>query len=88
MNLAAFFYIFQTLWAIPTFLSSRTTLLSNVSLFEVRSLPGSPTLPTSWAGRLPIPERKAGNDIFFWLFKAEDLAYDDNLISTWDSLGN
>ncbi|KAJ5711565.1 Peptidase S10 serine carboxypeptidase, partial [Penicillium malachiteum] len=79
MNLAAIFYLVQLLRAIPRTVFSRPSLSLNTSQFLVHSLPGSPALPTSWAGRLPIPERK-GNEIFFWLFDAEDAAYDDNLI--------
>jgi hypothetical protein len=59
----------------------RTSL--DVSEFEVPSLPDSPTLPRSWAGRLPIPDTEKGNSIFFWLFEAQDPAYDENLISVF-----
>jgi hypothetical protein len=55
----------------------------DVSQFEVSSLPDSPTLPRSWAGRLPIPDTEEGNSIFFWLFEAQDHAYDENLISVF-----
>lgn len=52
------------------------------SNFEVKPLPDGPQLPKSWAGRLPVPETEEGNSLFFWLFEAEDLTYDDNFIST------
>lgn len=81
MNLAGFLYFFQIVLSIPSFVFTRATGLSRTSKFEVRSLPDSLALPTSWAGRLPVPGAKTGNDIFFWLFEAEDSAYDDNLIS-------
>jgi hypothetical protein len=55
----------------------------DVSQFEVLSLPDSPTLPRSWAGPLPIPDTEKGNSIFFWLFEAQDPAYDENLISVF-----
>jgi hypothetical protein len=55
----------------------------DVSEFEVPSLPDSPTLPRSWAGRLSIPDTEKGNSIFFWLFEAQDPAYDENVISAF-----
>ncbi|KAF5859044.1 hypothetical protein ETB97_003425 [Aspergillus alliaceus] len=51
-----------------------------MSQFEIRTLPDSSPLPLSWAGRLPVPETPAGNSLFFWLFQAEDPAYDENFI--------
>lgn len=83
MNLAALLYFFQLLGAVPTFVFSGEApgTPPNISQFHVRSLPDSPTLPSSWAGRLPVPGAPKGNGIFFWLFEAEDEAYDDNLIS-------
>lgn len=83
MNLAGLFYYFQFLWAVPSFVFSRYAPrdFSKISQFEVRSLPGSPALPSSWAGRLPVPGAPKGNDIFFWLFEAEEAAYDGDLIS-------
>ncbi|KAJ5759725.1 Peptidase S10 serine carboxypeptidase [Penicillium odoratum] len=77
MNIALFYYLFQVFCAIPTTVLSHAP--SSNSLFQVSSLPDSPTLPTSWAGRLPVPGRQ-GNEIFFWLFEAEEPAYDENLI--------
>lgn len=56
----------------------------DISQFEVHSLPELPeesSLPTSWAGRLPVPDVEEGNSLFFWLFETEDSTYDDNLIS-------
>jgi hypothetical protein len=55
----------------------------DVSEFEVKSLPDAPQLPQSWAGRLSIPGTETGNSLFFWLFEAEDMAYDDNLIGMY-----
>lgn len=81
MNLAGFLYLFQIILSVPNFVFSRAIGSSKTSRFEVRSLPDSPALPTSWAGRLPVPGGKNGNDIFFWLFETENIAYDDNLIS-------
>lgn len=80
MNLAGILWTFQFLWTIPNIVFSLSAPSSNVSQFQVHSLPGSPALPPSWAGRLPVPDRK-GNEIFFWLFDAENPSYDDNLIS-------
>ncbi|KAF9887849.1 hypothetical protein FE257_009509 [Aspergillus nanangensis] len=50
------------------------------SRFEVHSLPDSASLPPSWAGRFPVPDTEDGNSIFFWLFQAENVQYEDNLI--------
>lgn len=83
MSLSSVLYFFQVLWAIPSLVFSRPGRSPDVSQFEVFSLPDSPTLPTSWSGRLPVPGAKDGNDIFFWLFETEDDAYDDNLISEY-----
>lgn len=80
MNLAALLYFFQVLWAVPNVIFSHGSTRST-SQFEVHSLPDSPTLPSSWAGRLPVPGTKDGNAIFFWLFEAGEQAYNDNLIS-------
>ena len=80
MNLAGILWTFQFLWTIPTIVFSLRTSSFNISQFQVHSLPGSPALPLSWAGRLSVPDRK-GNEIFFWLFNAENPSYDDNLIS-------
>lgn len=82
MNIVLFYYLFQVLWSIPTLVLSHTATYSNSS-FQVSNLPDSPALPTSWAGRLPVPGRQ-GNEIFFWLFDAEKTVYDDNLISKSD----
>lgn len=81
MSLSSVFYFFHVLWAIPNFVFSRQTGSPDISQFEVNSLPDSPSLPSSWAGRLPVPGAEAGNDIFFWLFATEEGEYDDNLIS-------
>lgn len=82
MNLESIFYFFQLVWAVPSFVLSRGSSASNldISQFRVRSAPDSPALPKNWAGRLPVPGALIGNDIFFWLFEAENAAYDDNLI--------
>lgn len=84
MNLAAILYFLNALWAIPGLVFSRGIGSYNTSRFEVHSLPGVSDLPSSWAGRLPVPGTQDGNEIFFWLFKAEQPAYDDNLISKSD----
>lgn len=81
MNLAGIIYFFQIVLSLPNFVFNRSTASSKTSQFEVRSLPDGPALPTSWAGRLPVLGAKTGNDIFFWLFGAEDAVYDDELIS-------
>jgi hypothetical protein len=78
MNIGPFLFFIQLLWSIPNLPIFKST---NASRFKVRSLPDSPALPTSWAGRLPVPGRENGNEIFFWLFEAEDKAYDDTFIS-------
>ncbi|EFE41736.1 serine carboxypeptidase, putative [Trichophyton verrucosum HKI 0517] len=54
--------------------------LPGKSAFETRRLPDAPEIPKNWAGRLDIPGTPKGNSLFFWLFSAEDKAYDDNLI--------
>lgn len=82
MNIAALLSGLQALWAAPVSLATRVDQASSsISQFEVHSLPGAPSLPPSWAGRLPVPDVEEGNSMFFWLFQAEDSAYDDNLIS-------
>ncbi|KAE8353897.1 Alpha/Beta hydrolase protein [Aspergillus coremiiformis] len=81
MNIAAIYSFIHSLWAIPAFVFPHTVRLStSVSQFEVHQLPNSSSLPVSWAGRLPVPETPPGNSLFFWLFQAEDPAYDENLI--------
>ncbi|KAJ5368326.1 Carboxypeptidase [Penicillium cataractarum] len=77
MNITPFLCFIQFLWSIPNLPIFKST---NASRFKVRSLPDSPTLPASWAGRLPVPGRKDGNEIFFWLFEAENKSYDDTFI--------
>ncbi|KAL5342574.1 Alpha/Beta hydrolase protein [Aspergillus crustosus] len=52
----------------------------DISNFRVDSLPDGPSLPPSWAGRLPVPHAEPDNALFFWLFQAEDTAHDDDLI--------
>lgn len=81
MNLLGVIYFFHFLWAVPVIFFSKTTQGSNISQFEVHSLPGIHSLPTSWAGQLPVPGIETGNRIFFWLFETENKLYDDNLIS-------
>ncbi|KAJ5149520.1 Peptidase S10 serine carboxypeptidase, partial [Penicillium atrosanguineum] len=81
MNLAGIIYFFQVVLSLSNRVFNRSIGSSRTSHFEVRSLPDSPALPTSWAGRLPVLGAKTGNDIFFWLFEAEDSAYDHELIS-------
>ncbi|KAJ5105452.1 Peptidase S10 serine carboxypeptidase [Penicillium alfredii] len=80
MDIAAILYFFHVVWAIPRYFFLPVTQSSNISQFKVHGLPDSPTLPPSWAGRLPVPETQDGNEIFFWLFEAEDAKYNDNLI--------
>ncbi|KAJ5113370.1 Peptidase S10 serine carboxypeptidase [Penicillium angulare] len=79
MGLTTIFYFYSIFWAIRTILLSRTSSPFDTSQFQVHSLPDSPALPSSWAGRLPVPGRQ-GNEIFFWLFNAENPTYDDQLI--------
>ncbi|MDI1487210.1 MAG: hypothetical protein OHK93_006479 [Ramalina farinacea] len=51
------------------------------STYYVGSLPGiNFPLPNSWAGQIRIPGTE-NDELFFWLFGAEDSQYDDNLIS-------
>lgn len=57
---------------------------TNSSRYVVRSLPDSPPIPPSWAGRISVPKAAKGNDMFFWLFETEDEAFDDHLISEFD----
>jgi carboxypeptidase D len=82
MNISAFFYFFNLIWASSRIVFSRG--LEKTAQFKVKSLPGISFLPSNWAGRLPVPGTKSGNDIFFWLFESEKPAYDDNLISMFD----
>ncbi|PYH77202.1 alpha/beta-hydrolase [Aspergillus uvarum CBS 121591] len=76
MKLVAVYALIRMLWA---FLPPSRP---DISQFEVHSLPGVPSssLPTSWAGRIPVPATAPGNSLFFWLFQAETPAQDDNLI--------
>lgn len=85
MNIAPFLFFIQLLWAIPNLPVFKA---ARASRFAVRSLPDSPALPANWAGRLPVPGREEGNEIFFWLFEAENKAYDDTFISEsiWECL--
>ncbi|WEW55454.1 serine-type carboxypeptidase [Emydomyces testavorans] len=53
---------------------------SDASTYAVKSLPDSPSVPPSWAGRMGVPGVAEGNELFFWLFEAEDKSYDNNLI--------
>jgi hypothetical protein len=76
MDIAVMLYVLQGLWTLGGLFSRPKT-----AQFEVHALPDSPSLPTSWAGRLPIPGTEDGNALFFWLFQAEDSTYDDHLIS-------
>ncbi|PKY02180.1 putative serine carboxypeptidase [Aspergillus campestris IBT 28561] len=81
MDIATFYTFLYILWAVPTALfSSAGRSSTGISQFKVHSLPDSAPLPPSWAGRLPIPDTEEGNALFFWLFEAEDSAYDENLI--------
>lgn len=82
MNLATFLSRLHVLWTTLASLAAWADQVpSSISQFEVHSLPGAPFLPPSWAGRLPVPDVEDGNSFFFWLFEAEDSAYDNNLIS-------
>lgn len=81
MNIPAFLYFFNLLWASPSIVFTRGLDSHKTAPFRVESLPGISSLPPSWAGRLPVPGAKKGNDIFFWLFESENLVHDDNLIS-------
>lgn len=83
MNLVDFLYLFQVLRAIRGFFLPQGNHQSNASQFSVSSLPDSPPLPLSWAGRLSVPGAQEGNEMFFWLFDAEDPAYDDHLIGSY-----
>ncbi|KAJ5339158.1 hypothetical protein N7452_005886 [Penicillium brevicompactum] len=80
MNIPAFLYFFNLLWASPSIVFTRGLDYPQAAPFKVESLPGISSLPPSWAGRIPVPGAKKGNDIFFWLFESEKPVYDDNLI--------
>ncbi|EPS28704.1 hypothetical protein PDE_03650 [Penicillium oxalicum 114-2] len=75
-------------WTVALFLIqlwwSMTSQLLHVSTrntqYLVRSLPDTPSLPINWAGRLPVPGRKVGDEIFFWLFESETPTHGENLI--------
>ncbi|CAG8078309.1 unnamed protein product [Penicillium olsonii] len=79
MNIPALLYFFNLLWTAPSVVLSRGAG-AKAAQFKVHSLPGIASLPSSWAGRIPVPGAKAGNEIFFWLFETEQPAYEDNLI--------
>jgi carboxypeptidase D len=49
--------------------------------YEVKRLPGLSFSLQSWAGRFDVPNGASGDQIFFWLFAAEDKLADENLIS-------
>lgn len=80
--LGGFVLLLRDRWMDSTFILPGISFKGppNISQFEVHGLPGSPPLPRSWAGRIPIPCVPDGNALFFWLFEAEDTAHDDNLI--------
>ncbi|KAI9930883.1 hypothetical protein ASPWEDRAFT_146417 [Aspergillus wentii DTO 134E9] len=80
MNIAGILSFFHAALAIPMIARSLLTSPSDISQFEVHSLPDGPSLGPSWAGRLPVPNTEEGNSMFFWLFETEDLDYDDHLI--------
>lgn len=44
-------------------------------------------LPASWAGQIPIPNT-TNDELFFWLFEAENQDLSDNLISKFKSVGH
>lgn len=81
MNIPAILAFFHVLWAVPLILVSYTRSPSSASRFKVHSLPDAPSLPRSWAGRIPVPDAEDGNEMFFWFFEAEDPIYDGNFIS-------
>ncbi len=65
--------------AAPKLLPS--SLNPNVTHFAVHSLPNVGfNLPPSWAGQISIPG-VADDQLFFWLFQAEDRNASENLIS-------
>ncbi|PGH27498.1 hypothetical protein AJ80_00739 [Polytolypa hystricis UAMH7299] len=66
-------------YAVPSPVVSRNASL-NASQFEVKSLPGANFLSPSWAGLILVFGTADGNSLFFWLFEAENRAYDDNLV--------
>ncbi|KAL8808084.1 MAG: hypothetical protein Q9182_000362 [Xanthomendoza sp. 2 TL-2023] len=58
-----------------------STLSPNVTRFVVRSLPNVTfRVPPSWAGQIPIPGI-SDDQLFFWLFQAENHNASQNLIS-------
>lgn len=82
MHLATLLFSFHALIALSASVLARTEQApSSISQFEVQSLPDSPSLSPSWAGRIPVPDAEEGNSLFFWLFEAEDRKYSDDLIS-------
>lgn len=82
MNFTTLFSLVSLARAVPELVTPHLPdPVFNASRFEVHSLPDGPSLPRSWAGRLPVPGTAVGNSLFFWLFEAEDPVYDDNLIS-------
>ncbi|KAJ5485019.1 Carboxypeptidase [Penicillium diatomitis] len=77
MTMTAVLFFAQIWWSIAARFFPKSPFNSQ---YLVQSLPEAPPLPTSWAGRLPVPGRVEGNDIFFWLFESESPVYDENLI--------
>lgn len=66
-------------WAAPNILSS--TLCPNVTQYALHSLPNVTfPLSPSWAGQIPIPG-VSNDELFFWLFQAENHNASQNLIS-------
>ena len=60
---------------------STLTFGSSAAKYAVQRLPGVEFhIPASWAGQIPIPGTSS-DELFFWLFEAEDSNYSDNLIS-------
>ena len=61
----------------PSFLDSG----SSANEYVVGCLPDANfSIPASWAGQIPIPGTN-NDELFFWLFEAEDQTRKDDLIS-------
>ena len=60
---------------------SALTFGSSAAKYAVQRLPGVEFhIPANWAGQIPIPGT-SNDELFFWLFEAENSNYSDNLIS-------
>src|SRR6266498_5331227 len=80
MNLILLFSPVSIAWAV-LFSTLIQASLNPVGQYQVHELPLVSSLPPSWAGRIAVPDSTNGDQLFFWLFRAEDETNDENFIS-------